>query len=63
VHQSEEVGDELSNQGKVLNNAIYEFSSKTEVLCFVGVFASLTKSKNYKIWRVAKGLQDKRSGF
>jgi hypothetical protein len=48
---------------KVLNNAIYEFSSKTEILCFVGLFASLTKSKNYEIWRVARGLRDERPSF
>jgi len=45
----------LSNQRKILNNAIYEFSSKTEVLCLADVFASLTKSKNYEIQGVARG--------
>jgi hypothetical protein len=69
VHKSEEVGDELSNQRKVLNDAIYGFSSKTEVVFFTGVFMPLMKSKNYEIWRVARGLRDellnqpKRSSF
>jgi hypothetical protein len=44
-------------------NIIYQFSSKTDVVFFVAVFVSLTKSKNYEIRRVAKGLRDKRSGF
>jgi hypothetical protein len=33
----------------IINNDIYEFSSKTGVLCFAGVFVSLKKSKNYEI--------------
>jgi len=41
-------GDELSNQRKVLNDAIYGFSSKTEVVFFTGVFMPLMKSKNYE---------------
>jgi hypothetical protein len=56
-------GDELSNQRKVLNDAIYGFSSKTEVVFFTGVFMSLIKSKNYEIWRIARGIRDERSGF
>jgi len=30
-------------------NGIYQFSSKTEVVFFTGVFVLLTKSKNYEI--------------
>jgi hypothetical protein len=29
----------------------------------MGVFMTLTMSKNHEIWRVARELQDKRSGF
>jgi hypothetical protein len=50
------VGDELSNQRKILNNAIHEFSSKKEVVFFMGVFAPLMMSKSYEIRRVARGL-------
>jgi hypothetical protein len=38
-------------KGPIINNNIYEFSSKTGVLCFAGIFAPLTKSKNYEIQR------------
>jgi hypothetical protein len=44
-------------------NVIYQFSSKTDVIFFAGVFILLRKSKNYEIRRVTKGLRDKRSGF
>jgi hypothetical protein len=37
-------------------NVIYEFSSYLRVVCFMGVFVPLTKSKNYEIRRVARGL-------
>jgi hypothetical protein len=40
-----------------------EFPSITGVVFFMGIFVVLTTSKNYEIWRVARGLQDKRSGF
>jgi hypothetical protein len=40
-----------------------EFSSITGVVFFTGVFMALTTFKNYEIWRVARGLQDERSGF
>jgi hypothetical protein len=29
----------------------------------MGIFMALTTSKNHKIWRVARELQDERSGF
>jgi hypothetical protein len=41
----------------IINNAIYDFLSKTGVLYFAVVFMPLTKSKNYEIWRVDRGLQ------
>jgi hypothetical protein len=44
-------------------NIIYQFSFKTDVVFFAGVFVSLTKSKNYEIWRVDRELQEERSGF
>jgi hypothetical protein len=37
-------------------NIIYQFSSIIGVVFFTGVFVSLTKSKNYKILRVAREL-------
>jgi hypothetical protein len=40
-----------------------KFSSKSEVVFFAGVFAPQMESKNYEIWRVSKGLREKRSGF
>jgi hypothetical protein len=43
-------------KGPIINNVIYEFSSKTGVLCFVGFFVPLTKFENYKI-RVDKRLR------
>jgi hypothetical protein len=39
----------------LINNVGCQFSSKSEVVYFAGVFVSLTKSKNYEIWRVNRG--------
>jgi hypothetical protein len=36
-------------RGPLINNVVYEFSSKLGLVYFAGVFASLTKSKNYEI--------------
>jgi hypothetical protein len=44
-------------------NVIFEFSSYLRTVCFIGVFAPLTKSKKYEIWRVGRGLLDERFGF
>jgi hypothetical protein len=41
-------------KGLIINNAIYEFSSKTWMIFFAGVLVYLTKSKNYEIRKVAK---------
>jgi len=41
----------------------YQFSSKSGIVFFVGVFVPLTRSKNYEIWRPVIGLRDERSYF
>jgi hypothetical protein len=41
--------DLLKIRGPLINNVVYEFSSKLGLVYFAGVFASLTKSKNYEI--------------
>jgi hypothetical protein len=40
-----------------------KFLSKSEVVFFAGVFTPQMESKNYKFRRIARELQDKRSGF
>jgi hypothetical protein len=37
-------------------NVTDQFSSKSGIVFFVGVFVPLTRSKNYEIWRVVIGL-------
>jgi hypothetical protein len=36
-------------RGPLINNVVCEFSSKSKVARFAGVFTSLTKSKNLEI--------------
>jgi hypothetical protein len=40
-----------------------EFPSITGVVYFTGVFVAITTSKNYEIWRVARGLRDECPSF
>jgi hypothetical protein len=41
----------------------YQFSPKSGIVFFVGVFVPLTRSKNYEILRVVIGLRDERPIF
>jgi hypothetical protein len=45
----------MKNKNRPINISV-KFSSKIKVIFFTGVFLPLTKSKNYEIQKVVRGL-------